>query len=159
MTRSREWVRIHGRPRGSPLRQHIPVTRKTPGHKPRGSDCRQTLSLEKASQSFSPRKAKNQSNPFFPRTCASEKTLLSPEVCERLSTRVRALGCSPSVGKACQLCRQQKARGISPGVLSYNRFAFSQTQALRTESMWRVRSSILLEKPHSLSYQATNFTK
>ena len=30
---------------------------------------------------------------------------------------------------------------------------------LRTLSMWAVRSSILLEKPHSLSYQATSLTK
>ena len=78
---------------------------------------------------FSPRKAKNQSNPFFPRTpsrgaslaaaqqftfCASEKTLLSPEVCERLSTRVRALGCIPSVGKAFWLCRQLDGPPVPP---------------------------------------------
>ena len=40
----------------------------------------------------------------------------------------------------------------------FYRFCCS-AQALRTESMWRVRSSILLEKPHSLSYQATSLTK
>ena len=32
-------------------------------------------------------------------------------------------------------------------------------QALRTLSMWRVRSSILFEKPHSLSYHAMSLTK
>ena len=32
---------------------------------------------------FSPRKAKNNSNPFFPGACTSEKTLLSLQVCER----------------------------------------------------------------------------
>ena len=38
---------------------------------------------------FSPSEAKNQSNLFFPGTCASEKTLLSLQTCERLLARVR----------------------------------------------------------------------
>ena len=37
-----------------------------------------------ASQSFSPRKAKNQLNPCFAGACTSQKTLLSLPVCERL---------------------------------------------------------------------------
>ena len=36
---------------------------------------------------------------------------------------------------------------------------FGKNYALRTLSMWRVRSSILQEKPHSLSYHAMSFTK
>lgn len=36
---------------------------------------------------------------------------------------------------------------------------FGKNYALRTLSMWRVRSSILQLKPHSLSYHAMSFTK
>ena len=46
---------------------------------------------------FSPRKAKNNLNPFFSRTCASEKTLLTAQVCEAShASRVRAAPCFPS---------------------------------------------------------------
>ena len=46
--------------------------------------------------------AKKRSNPFFPGTCASGKTLLSSEVCElsaKVGQRVRTRSCIPSVKK------------------------------------------------------------
>ena len=52
---------------------------------------------EKPSAEFRrPQAAKSSSNPFFPGTCASEKTLLSPQTCElRLLQRVRYSGLHP----------------------------------------------------------------
>jgi len=87
-------------------------------------DGRQRSIKEKASQSFSRRNAKKQFDPFFSGTpsrgaslaaaqqftfCASKKTLLSPEVCERLSARVRALDCLPSGDEAFGFAASKKA--------------------------------------------------
>ena len=58
--------------------------KKTQDRKPASQTVDRLFRDKKASQSFSPRRAKNQSNPFFPGTRASEKTLLSLQTCERL---------------------------------------------------------------------------
>ncbi len=62
-----------------------------------------------------PQAAEEQFNPFFPRTCASEKTLLRPQVCER--QRVRAAACIPSLKNACIFEKRTLSRG-KPGAAS-----------------------------------------
>ena len=70
-------------------------------------DCRQTLSKQKASQSFSPRTAKNQSKSVFSGDmCLGKNSSQPANVRASHGSECAAAGCNPSVGKAFWLCRQ-----------------------------------------------------